>query len=80
MTKIFATYDGEVLRPEEPLELSPNTRVCILLEPAELEPQEEKDYLFLRTVRSLNLDGPPDWSSRWEEYTYGDAESEVEPE
>jgi hypothetical protein len=25
---------------------------------------------FLETARSLNLDGPPDWSSRLEEYLY----------
>ncbi|TDA67453.1 MAG: hypothetical protein D9V47_10300 [Clostridia bacterium] len=27
---------------------------------------------FLETARSLNLDGPRDWSRRFEEYLYGE--------
>lgn len=34
MTKLYATFDGQVLLPEEPLSLPPNTRVRLLLEPA----------------------------------------------
>jgi len=26
---------------------------------------------FLRTARSLNLEGPADWSARLEDYLYG---------
>ncbi len=63
-----AIFDGEVLRPEEPLELKANTRVRITVE-AESAP-EPKRRSFLRTARSLNLDGPPDWSERIEAYLY----------
>lgn len=75
MTKtLYATYDGEVLRPEEPVALAPNTRVRVTIEaPAESESQSGS---FLRTARSLNLQGPPDWSARLDEYLYGDAEPE----
>jgi predicted DNA-binding antitoxin AbrB/MazE fold protein len=70
MTKTLeATYDGEVLRPDEPLELEPNTRVQITLEVD--EDRSTKGMSFLDTARSLNLDGPPDWSDRFEEYLYG---------
>ncbi len=69
MTKsVEAVFDGQVLRPEEPLELKPNTRVRITIEvtPA----SERKTRSFLRTARSLNLTGPSDWSEHIEDYLY----------
>lgn len=66
---VEAIFDGEVLRPEEPLELEPNTRVTITVE--EQRAPESKRRSFLRTARSLNLDGPSDWSDRIDEYLYG---------
>lgn len=69
MTKIMnAIFDGEVLRPDEPLELEPNTRVRITIETTERP--VAKASSFLRTARSLNLEGPSDWSARFEEYLY----------
>ena len=69
MTKtVDAVFDGEVLRPAEPLELQANTRVRITIETTEM-PQTEPSS-FLRTARSLNLEGPPDWSTRIEGYLY----------
>jgi predicted DNA-binding antitoxin AbrB/MazE fold protein len=65
-----AVFDGEVLRPDEPLELEPNTRVRLTIEPT--EPPREKSKSFIRTARSLDLQGPPDWSSRLDDYLYGD--------
>ena len=70
MTKTLeATYDGEVLRPDEPLELEPNTRVQITLETE--SGRRPNGMSFLDTARSLNLEGPADWSDRLEEYLYG---------
>jgi predicted DNA-binding antitoxin AbrB/MazE fold protein len=70
MTKTLeAIYDGEVLRPDEPLELEPNTRVQITVETVEKRAGNGRS--FLDTARSLNLEGPPDWSERLEEYLYG---------
>ncbi|HKS42532.1 MAG TPA: antitoxin family protein [Blastocatellia bacterium] len=66
---IEAVFDGEVLRPEEPLELQPNTRVRITIE--ESATVKSKPNSFLRTARSLNIEGPSDWSERIEEYLYG---------
>ncbi len=69
MVKTFdAVYDGTVLRPVEPLSLEPNTRVRITIE---TEPTEEEQASFLKTDRSLQLEGPPDWSSNLDEYLYG---------
>lgn len=63
-----AIFDGSVFRPNEPIELEPNTRVRITIEPtptSESEPQS-----FLQVARSLNLEGPRDWSSRLDDYLY----------
>ena len=64
-----AIFDGEVLRPDKPLELEPNTRVIITIE--SVPPTSHKPRSFLRTARSLNLEGPSDWSTRIDDYLYG---------
>lgn len=63
---IEALHDGSVLRPVEPLTLEPNTRVWIVIE---IVPPTTEDapLSFLRTARSLNLDGPSDWSANVED-------------
>jgi hypothetical protein len=66
--KIKAVFDGETLRPEEPLELAPNTHVRLTIETPSTA---EAPMSFLRTARSLKLDGPADWSANLEEYRYG---------
>jgi predicted DNA-binding antitoxin AbrB/MazE fold protein len=73
MTQIVeAVYDGIVLRPETSLSLEPNTRVRITVEvlPTEQKPQQS----FLRTARSLDLQGPADWSANLDSYLYGDGD------
>ncbi len=71
MIKVLdAVYDGTVLHPVEPLTLEPNTRVRITIETVPKEPEQAS---FLQTARSLQLDGPPDWSARLDEYLYGTA-------
>jgi hypothetical protein len=64
-----ATFDGQMLRPDEPVDLEPNTKVRITIEAS--EPPAEKTLSFLDTAASLNLEGPSDWSERFEEYLYG---------
>jgi len=66
---LHAVFDGEMLCPEEPVELEPNTRVRITIEPTEIP--QTKAHSFLQTARSLNLEGPYDWSARFEDYLYG---------
>ena len=65
-----ATFDGDVFRPDHPVALDPNTRVRITIETPESTAQVPES--FLRVARSLNLDGPPDWSSRLDDYLYGE--------
>lgn len=66
---LHAIFDGEVLKMEEPVDLAPNTRVRLTIESEELE--EKKSLSFLKTARSLKLNGPSDWSARFEDYLYG---------
>jgi predicted DNA-binding antitoxin AbrB/MazE fold protein len=59
---VEAIFDGEVLRPDEPLDLETNTRVRITVE--KKIANEPTGRSFLRTAKSINLDGPSDWSER----------------
>lgn len=69
MTTVLNTAcDGAALHPDEPLELEPNTLVRITIETT--KPLVKKKRSFLRTAQSLNLQGPPDWSARFEDYLY----------
>jgi predicted DNA-binding antitoxin AbrB/MazE fold protein len=64
-----AIFDGDVLRPEQPLGLKKGTRVRITVE-ALSSPTTSISQSFLQTARSLQLDGPQDWSEKIDEYLY----------
>jgi hypothetical protein len=64
-----ATFDGSVFRPDQPIKLEPNTRVRITIEPTTTSKKQPQS--FLEVAQSLNLEGPPDWSSRLDDYLYG---------
>ena len=66
---IEATYDGRALLLDEPLELEPNTRVRIIVET--VLPENGEAPSFFRVARSLQVDGPPDWSRNHDKYLYG---------
>ena len=68
-TTLYAMFDGEVLRPDQPLPFAPNTRLRVTVEE---EQPEQPPASFLRTAQSLNVDGPPDWSARLDDYLYGE--------
>jgi len=64
-----ATFDGKVLRPDIPLKLRPNTRVRVTVETIKTA---KKKRSFLRTAKSLKLEGPRDWSTHIEDYLYAE--------
>lgn len=66
-----ATFDGQVFRPVEAVKLQPDTQVQLVVTVKVVS--EEKPKSFLRTARSLKLQGPKDWSSRIDDYLYGGA-------
>jgi hypothetical protein len=72
-TTIEATFDGRVFRPTEPVSLPPNTTVRLTVEPLPVRPTS-----FLRTARSLRLEGPPDWASNLDTYLYGEGAGSAE--
>lgn len=69
-TVINATFDGSVFRPTEPVALAPNTSVRLTVE--KLSEKTGEPYSFLHLARSLNLEGPVDWSENLDEYLYGE--------
>ncbi len=58
---VEALFDGNVLRPDEPLALDANTRVRVTVET--LPVAESRPRSFLQTARALQLEGPSDWST-----------------
>jgi predicted DNA-binding antitoxin AbrB/MazE fold protein len=66
-----ATFDGQVFRPVQTVELQPDTQVELVV--TVKVSSEEKPKSFLRTARSLKLKGPKDWSARIDDYLYGEA-------
>ncbi len=52
----------------EPLFLRPDTKVKISV----VTMENEQAISFLKVARSLQLDGPEDWSAKLDEYLYGD--------
>lgn len=72
VTTITVLYDGQVLRPEGPLDLEPNVRYVVTIQPeaevAEVEKPTAWDVLrpYIGT-----LDMPADWSIEHDHYLYG---------
>ena len=71
-----ATFDGQVFRPAQTVELQPDTQVELVVTVKNLP--EEKPKSFLRTARALKLKGPKDFSSRIDDYLYGGADLDDE--
>lgn len=67
MTKTLeAVFDGAVFRPDEKIELEPNTRVEIVVRVKPMTENTPKS--FLCTARALRLHGPKDFSTRIDDY------------
>ena len=69
-----ATFDGAVFRPDETVKLQSDTRVQLVVTVKTATEAPPKS--FLRTARSLQLQGPSDWSERLDDYLYGGANSD----
>ncbi len=68
MEGIPALFDGKDILPDNQINLAPNTRIIIRIET--VEEKSSGKCSFLKTARSLNLDGPKDWSERLDYYLY----------
>lgn len=75
---INATFDGEVFRPDEPVKLVSNAKVKVILPDAPKKPEPKtvrkkktgKPYAVFEYMRSLNLEGPEDFSTNLDDYLY----------
>ncbi|HSU17233.1 hypothetical protein [Longimicrobium sp.] len=68
--KVEATYDGETVHPDEPLQLAPNSRFVMTYEPIE-ETGAPAPVSFIDVALANPVHGPADWSERVDHYLYG---------
>jgi hypothetical protein len=70
-------YDGEVFRPEGPVDLEPNARYVISIETAPPDPDSAKSTGEVETAWDVldrltgTIEGPGDWASEHDHYLYG---------
>lgn len=79
---VEAVFDGEVFRPDEPVDLASNTKVTLTFDE---KPKKKRKKLklmympkkpggkpneFLDFLASANLDGPSDFSANLDDYLY----------
>lgn len=71
MTKtITATFDGEYLRPDNPVDLQPNQRYLITVQ-AETETQTPASGWSAIEDLAGTVEAPADWSIEHDHYLYG---------
>jgi hypothetical protein len=67
---IVAIFDGEVLRPEEPVRLQTNTRYRVTITPIEPDVALQDAWDVLDRLTGT-VDAPSDWSIEHDHYLYG---------
>ena len=74
---IRAVFDGTVLRPEEPVDLKPNSRCVVTIEPEDENREQHKEGTYpLSTIAALATDmGVDDLSTRHSWYAHGRLEN-----
>jgi hypothetical protein len=79
---IDAIFDGEVLRPQEPLKLIPHRHYSVTIDAPESRSggEGQQDAWSLLEALAGTFDGPVDWSSEHDHYIYGAQKSRGEHE
>ncbi|MEC4818448.1 MAG: antitoxin AF2212-like protein [Scytonema sp. PMC 1069.18] len=75
--KITAVFDGNVLHPDAPLDLAPNTRYVITIQES-ISPPVAGDAWDVLEAMTGTIEAPTDWSSEHDHYLYGTPKSETE--
>jgi hypothetical protein len=70
-TTLTVLYDGEVLRPEGPVDLEPNTKYEVTIKPVANQSVPEEDAWDVLESLAGTLDMPADWSIEHDHYLYG---------
>lgn len=64
-------YDGEVLRPEGPIEMEPNQRYQISYQAIEKKPNRKPTAWEILRELAGTVEAPPDWSEEHDHYIHG---------
>ena len=65
-----ATFDGEVFRPTEKVDLEPNTKVKVTIDDESPQKKNGEPYSFLKYAKSVSIDAPADFAVNLDEYLY----------
>lgn len=69
--EVFATFDGEVFKPEGKIDLAPDKRYCVLVEQADPEFPEFKIQAFKKIAARAIPMGIRDFAEQHDHYLYG---------
>lgn len=67
---LTALFDGEVLRPEHPVDLKPNARYVVTVE-REVDGAEGQSAWDVLEKLVGSVEGPRDWAAEHDHYLYG---------
>jgi len=67
---ITAVFDGEVLRPESPVDLKPNARYLLTVEQEVQQIEGSSAWDTLERMIGA-FEGPEDWAAEHDHYLYG---------
>ncbi|MBH8551583.1 antitoxin family protein [Nostocaceae cyanobacterium CENA357] len=67
---VTVVFDGNVLRPDAPLDLTPNTRYVITIQEFK-SPSPSGDAWDVLEAMVGTVEAPEDWSSEHDHYLYG---------
>lgn len=67
---LTAVFDGQVLRPDTPPDLEPNTRYVITVRKAKT-PEAAADAWDVLEDHTGAVDAPGDWAAEHDHYPYG---------
>jgi hypothetical protein len=67
--RLRVIFDGEVLRPEEPVDLEPSAHYVVTIE----RPETFGDQTLWEVLSNLtgSVEGPKDWAEQHDHYLYG---------
>ena len=74
---VVVVYDGQVLRPETPLDLEANMRYLVTITPVDPTATQDDAWDVLDRLAGT-VDVPADWTSEHDHYLYGIAKRRAE--
>ena len=75
-TTVSVIFDGEVLRPETPLDLELNARYVVTIQPQVVSNQRGSAWGVLELYAGT-IEAPADWASEHDHYLYGTPKGQI---